>query len=43
MRALDVMGLALRSVFHTPVRSALTVLGLSIGIGAIVEIGRAHV
>lgn len=38
MRALDVMGLALRSVFHTPVRSALTVLGLAIGIGAIVAI-----
>lgn len=38
MRAWDVMGLALRSVFQTPVRSTLTVLGLSIGIGAIVAI-----
>ena len=38
MRLRDVLGLSLKSIFQTPVRSILTVLGLSIGIGAIVAI-----
>lgn len=38
MRGRDILGLSLKSIFQTPVRSVLTVLGLSIGIGAIVAI-----
>ncbi len=38
MRTWDIAELSLRSIFQTPLRSLLTVLGLSIGIGAIVAV-----